>query len=188
MEQSKDNTPFMHRVRIVATGGECTGKTTLVTQLSEFFGTPCSNEAARDYVNKLGRAVQYSDVETIAKHQIAIEDQVSASNSRMIFLDTDLFSTLIYSHFYFEQCPDWIEPACNARRADLYLLCGFDLPWIEDEFQRGKGDSESRQAIHHLFSENLCRAGCNIVEISGPDGARLNQAISAVKKQVGDHK
>ena len=181
MVPSKDNSNFIPCVRIVVVGSECTGKTTLVAQLAHCFGAPCSTESARDYVNKRGRAVQYSDVEAIAKQQIAIEDELTAGNSRIVFLDTDLFSTLIYSHFYFERCPDWIEPACNARRSDLYLLCGIDIPWVEDRLQRSKGDPKNREAQHRLFTETLCRSGCNVVHISGIGSDRLNQAISAVK-------
>ena len=181
MVPSKDNSNFIPCVRIVVVGSECTGKTTLVAQLAHCFGAPCSTESARDYVNKRGRAVQYSDVEAIAKQQITIEDKLTAGNSRIVFLDTDLFSTLIYSHFYFERCPDWIEPACNARRSDLYLLCGIDIPWVEDRLQRSKGDPKSREAQHRLFTETLCRSGCNVVHISGIGSDRLNQAISAVK-------
>ena len=172
-------------LKIVAIGGECTGKTTLVSQLSKFFGAPHSIEAARDYVSEIGRSVQYEDVEIIAKKQILIEDNVALLDSDLVFFDTDLFSTLVYSNFYFGDCPDWIEQLCVARRAHIYLLCSFDLTWVKDEFQRGSGAPEKRRQIHALFDKTLHKHGCNVVEISGTGQARLNQAITAIKKIVG---
>ena len=108
--------------RIVVSGSECTGKTVLTRALAANFDAPFSTESARDYVSELGRAVQFSDVEPIARRQIEIEDALLGDGSRLYIFDTDLFSTLIYSRLYFGRCPGWIEPLCRARRADLYLL------------------------------------------------------------------
>ena len=185
MISSNDNTVLQHSIRIVATGGECTGKTTLIAQLAAFFKAPYSAEAAREYADKLGRIVQYDDVEAIAQEQIANEDKLLPCDSSVIFLDTDLYSTLVYSYFYFERCPVWIEPLCNARRADLYLLCDADLTWVEERFQRGSEDPSRRQTIHDLFAEILRRSGCNIVNISGLGDTRLDQAIQAVNEKIG---
>ena len=168
-------------LRIVVSGSECTGKTALARALAADFRAPFSSESARDYVNELGRAVQFSDVEPIARRQIAIEDALLGNDSRMYIFDTDLFSTLIYSRLYFGRCPDWIEPLCRARRADLYLLCGIDLPWVKDNFQRGQGTPAERQHAHSLFARVLHKNGCSVTAVSGLNDSRLQCAISAIE-------
>ena len=167
--------------RIVVSGSECTGKTVLTRALAENFDAPFSTESARDYVSELGRAVQFSDVEPIARRQIEIEDALLGDGSRLYIFDTDLFSTLIYSRLYFGRCPGWIEPLCRARRADLYLLCGIDLPWIKDGFQRGQDTPKKRQHAHDLFANVLNENGCSVRAVSGLNNNRLQCAFSAIE-------
>ena len=168
-------------LRIVVTGSECTGKTTLASAIAAKLDAPFSSESARDYVNELGRVVQFSDVEPIARRQIEIEDALLGDGSPMYIFDTDLFSTLIYSRLYFGRCPGWIEPLCRARRADLYLLCGIDLPWIKDGFQRGQDTPKKRQHAHDLFANVLNENGCSVRAVSGLNNSRLERAISAIE-------
>ena len=168
-------------LRIVVTGSECTGKTTLASAIATKLDAPFSSESARDYVNELGRVVQFSDVEPIARRQIEIEDALLGDGSPMYIFDTDLFSTLIYSRLYFGRCPGWIEPLCRARRADLYLLCGIDLPWIKDGFQRGQDSPKKRQHAHDLFTNVLNENGCSVRAVSGLNNSRLERAISAIE-------
>ena len=168
-------------LRIVVTGSECTGKTTLASAIAAKLDAPFSSESARDYVNELGRVVQFSDVEPIARRQIEIEDALLGDGSPMYIFDTDLFSTLIYSRLYFGRCPGWIEPLCRARRADLYLLCGIDLPWVKDDFQRGQDTPTKRQHAHDLFANVLNENGCSVTAVSGLNDDRLQCAISAIE-------
>ena len=132
-------------------------------------------------MSELGRAVQFSDVEPIARRQIEIEDALLGDGSRLYIFDTDLFSTLIYSRLYFGRCPGWIEPLCRARRADLYLLCGIDLPWVKDDFQRGRSTPMERQHAHSLFASVLNENGCSVTAVSGLNDNRLQCAISAIE-------
>jgi NadR type nicotinamide-nucleotide adenylyltransferase len=168
-------------IRIVVSGSECTGKTVLTRALATNFGAPFSTESAREYVNELDRAVQFSDVEPIARRQIEIEDTLVGDGSPMYIFDTDLFSTLIYSQIYFGRCPGWIEPLCRARRADLYLLCGIDLPWVKDEFQRIRSTPTERQHAHSLFASVLNENGCSVRAVSGLNDNRRQCAISAIE-------
>ena len=167
--------------RIVVSGSECTGKTVLTRALAENFDAPFSTESARDYVSELGRAVQFPDVEPIARRQIEIEDALLGDGSPMYIFDTDLFSTLIYSRLYFGRCPGWIEPLCRARRADLYLLCGIDLPWVKDDFQRGRSTPRERQHAHNLFASVLDENSCSVTAVSGLNDSRLECAIFSIQ-------
>src|SRR4051812_48626750 len=123
-------------VRICVTGPESTGKTTLARRLAESLDTDWVPEASRAYAERVGRPLEASDVSPIAREHIAMaDDHAQAARSRgaeALIMDTDLLSTVIYSRYYYADVPAWVEAAEQARRADLYLLCDVDVPWIAD--------------------------------------------------------
>jgi len=59
-------------LRVVVTGSECTGKTTLAETLAEHYGTVVVPEFVRYYVREKGAAPEYRDVEAIARGQIEL--------------------------------------------------------------------------------------------------------------------
>ena len=60
--------------KIVVIGPESTGKSTLSAQLAKYFSTNFVKEYAREYLENLERAYTESDLDVIAKGQIAAED------------------------------------------------------------------------------------------------------------------
>lgn len=165
-------------IRVVVTGSECTGKTTLAQALATHYETVWVPEYVRIWVDEHGRAPEYRDVEAIAQGQIALEDSLAAEASRVIIQDCDLLSTLVYSRHYFGDCPPWIEPAIDDRRPDLYLLAGIDLPWVPDGDQRDRGDR--REEMQDLFRQALEGYDLPFVEIRGSRSRRLDAAIAAI--------
>jgi len=164
--------------RVVVTGSECTGKTTLATALAEHYGGVYVPEYARQFVFDQGRAPEYEDVESIARGQIELEDDLAADASNLLVQDTDLLSTVVYSRHYYDDCPHWIEQAVRERAADLYLFAGIDVPWVADGDQRDRG--HRRDEMQQLFRRALIERSLNFVEIMGQCEARLERAISAI--------
>ena len=105
----------MRPLRVVVTGSECTGKTTLARALASRFGAPWVPEFCRGYQDARGAPLDASDVEPIARGQIAEADEAESRARRLLVLDTDLVSTVVYARHYYGSCPAWIEEA--ARRA-----------------------------------------------------------------------
>ena len=167
--------------RVVVTGSECTGKTTLAGDLARQFGTVWVAEYAREYlVHKVattGLPLDESDVEPIARGQIAAEDRGAATAKGLLVLDTDLVSTTVYARHYYGACPIWIEQAARDRRADLYLLCDIDVPWIADP---ARDRPHQREVVHALFVGALDALGAPYVTIRGSWAARLTAGIAAV--------
>ena len=93
-----------HVTRIVVTGSESTGKTTLASELSSHFGALWVPEQARVYAERVGRPLTEEDVAPIASEQIAAEDAALIDAGRRkigwMFLDTDLLSTVVYARHY----------------------------------------------------------------------------------------
>ena len=164
--------------RVVVTGSECTGKTTLAEALATHYDTICVPEYARQFVIGKGAAPDYPDVDIIARGQIALEDEMASRASKVLIQDTDLLSTLVYSRHYFGDCPAWVEDVLAERAADLYLLCDIDVTWAPDGDQRDRGDR--REEMHDLFRSALIDHGLDFRVIGGCLDMRIKSAVSMI--------
>ena len=171
-------------IRVVVTGSECTGKTTLATEIAQHYGTVWVPEFVRQFVEAKGSAPEYADVEAIARGQIALEDRMTAKAAEVLIQDTDLLSTAVFSRHYYGDCPVWIETELRKRAGDLYLLADIDVPWTPDGDQRDRGDR--REEMHELFRSALEQHGFRFVEIHGSRRERLKTAISEIGKLLVD--
>ncbi len=165
-------------MRLVVTGSECTGKSTLARALADHFGAPCVGEYVRTFVHEQGRAPQAGDVETIARGQIAVEDVSIGLATGLLVLDTDLLSTIVYSRHYYGGCPQWISTALSRRPGDLYLLAGIDVPWVADATQRDRG--HRREEMQQLFRAALVRHSLAFEEVSGSLLDRLRRSLGVI--------
>jgi NadR type nicotinamide-nucleotide adenylyltransferase len=180
MATQDDNTAL---VRITVTGSECTGKTALAEALAEHYRTVWVPEYSRRFVLAKGAPPDVDDVDAIARGQIDLENKMAANASRIIVLDTDLLSTVIYSRHYYGDCPSWIEEALSSRPADLYLLAHIDVPWQPDGLLRDRGDR--REEMQQLFVDELVTSRFPFVEVRGPLEERMETAIRAIKEVTG---
>jgi len=170
---------------VTVTGSECTGKTTLARDLARHFDTVWVPEFARDYLDRktatTGLPLDASDVEPIGRGQIAVEDRGIAAAKGLVILDTDLLSTMVYARHYYGACPAWIEQATRDRRADLYLLCDIDVPWVPD---RARDRPHMREHMHALFVEALETLGARYVTIRGGWDERFAVAMEATASVI----
>lgn len=163
--------------RVVLTGSESTGKTTLAGRLAAHYGTVASREFVREYALERDNLLGFADHGPIARGQMAAEDDAVARATRVAFMDTDLVSTVVYCDHYFGRCPAWIANAAVERAADLYLLMNVDVPWVPDP-ARDRGDR--RDEMHALFRGRLEALHLPYVEIGGDWDARFAAAARAV--------
>jgi NadR type nicotinamide-nucleotide adenylyltransferase len=168
-------------IRVVLTGSESTGKTTLAKRLSEHYRAEFVPEFVRDYAANKGAPLGFADHGPIAKGQMALEDAAIARKPRLIIQDTDLLSTVVYCDHYFGKCPPWIAEKAAERRPDLYLLCEIDLPWIADGV-RDRG--HRREEMQQLFRDAVIAAGSPYAVISGTADKRFELASEAIDQIV----
>ena len=167
--------------RLVITGPESTGKTTLAAALGSRLGSPWIGEASRAYAEgraREGRALTVADVEPIASMSIAGENEALARAPELLVLDTDLLSTVVYSRHHYASCPAWIEAEARARRAELYLLLEVDLPWIADGV---RDRPDNRELMFGLFRDTLAEFGCLVERVGGRNASRLRAALDAIE-------
>jgi NadR type nicotinamide-nucleotide adenylyltransferase len=167
--------------RVVVTGGECTGKTTLAKALAARWETAWAAEAAREIALERRVALGPEDVPVIARTHVRLADEASRAAAEagraLVFFDQDLVSTVVYARHYYGRCPRWIERLAVERQGDLYLLCHPDLPWAAD----GVRDSpEARDRIHALFAAALANAGARVAHVTGEGEKRISFATGAV--------
>lgn len=165
--------------RIVLTGSECTGKTTLAAILADRYQATLVPEFVRAFAQELGRPIDFSDHGVIARGQMALEDRATLeAGTRLIVQDTDLLSTVVYCRHYFGRCPPWIEEEAARRTPDLYLLCATDLSWVADGI-RDRGDR--RDEMQALFAAAASASGVETIDIAGPQDERLDRATRAIE-------
>jgi nicotinamide riboside kinase len=173
-------------LRIVLTGGECTGKTTLARALAERHDTAWVREAAREVALAKAGLLGPEDVEPIARAHIAASDDALREATRRerpaVFFDQDLLSTVVYARHYYGDCPSWIQRLAAERLGNLYILCRPDLPWTPDP-ARDRGDR--REEMHALFAAALAEAGARVAEVAGRGAEREGRAEAAVAELLG---
>lgn len=167
-----------HPLRVVVTGSEGTGKTTLTRTLAARFGAPWVPEFARSYAETIGRPLDASDVELIAAGQMVLEDSVLRSRQRLTILDTDLLSTLVYAQHYYGAGPAWLNGAVRERLADLYLLADIDVEWQPDGV---RDQPHGREEIQNRFRDQLRAFNARVADVRGSAESRVQTAVRAVE-------
>jgi NadR type nicotinamide-nucleotide adenylyltransferase len=182
--------------KIVVIGPESTGKSTLCRQLAAHYNTLWCPEYAREYLLKHGMKYSYDDLLTIAKGQIKLEERYesgvvasslamtsreSGENSRLLFIDTDMYVMKVWCEFVFGKCHRFILEQIKKRKYDLYLLCNTDLPWVKDEL-REYPDLETREKLYLVYKDIMAHQKVPWADINGNYDQRLQTAIAAVNK------
>ncbi len=164
-------------VRVVLTGSECTGKSTLAEALARHYGVEAVPEFVRAFAEQKGGTILFSDHGPIARGQMALEDEYCTRAAGLLIQDTDLLSTVVYCRHYFGRSPAWIEEEAQTRRPDLYLVCEPDIPWIADGV-RDRG--HAREEMQVLFRDAVAGSGVANVTIRGSRDERLQAATAAI--------
>lgn len=134
-------------IKIIITGPECSGKTTLCEILANHFKIPFSKEYARKYLNSLDRNYIQKDLVKIAKKQLQSE-----KNQKI--LDTDLITIKIWSNYKYGECDDWILQQIQKQKFEerFYLLCKPDIKWEKDPLRE---HPKNRMELFQLYKKEL---------------------------------
>jgi len=171
--------------RIAIIGPECTGKSDLSEFLARFFNTVWVPEFARTYIGNLDRPYDRSDLLTIAKGQLALEDELAAKANELLICDTNLYVIKVWSQFKFGSVDQDILRALEARRYDLYLLTDIDIPWEADP-QREHPDK--RVELFEMYRNEMLKQPVPFAIISGAREMRRSTAkkcIENLKTRIG---
>jgi NadR type nicotinamide-nucleotide adenylyltransferase len=165
--------------RVCLLGAESTGKTTLARALAERFRTVWNPEYGRPYT-LIGRpdGAPWTSWEFthIARIHCWYEDFLADSADRVLFSDTDAFTTALFHEVYLGAPATGFEELV-ARRYDLIVVCGLDVPWRHDGIREFE---TQRRWMHERYLERARTSGSPWLLVEGAPHDRLRAAGDAV--------
>ena len=165
--------------RVCVVGAESTGTTTLARALAAQLRTNWVEEFGREYsVAKFARGEhrwRSEEFVHIATEQNRREDAAARMANRVLVCDTNAWATQLWQRRYMGSSSK--DVAALARKADLYLLTGDEIPFVQD----GSRDGEHvRHDMQEWFVAALNRQPVPWLLLRGAPHVRLNIAINAV--------
>ncbi|MEJ2579640.1 MAG: ATP-binding protein, partial [Kineosporiaceae bacterium] len=121
------------------------------------------------------------DFTRIAAYQLADEDAAVAraarDGARLVVCDTDALATAIWHERYLGEPSPAVRRVAAARRYDLYLLTGDEIPFVQDGLRDGE---HVRGWMTARFRTELAARPEPWVEVTGTRQQRLATAVAAV--------
>lgn len=165
--------------KICLFGPESVGKTTLTEQLARHFHTSFVHEAARNVI--LSNDFWIETMTEIGRLQTSLVRQRLQTANKVLFCDTDVITTQIYSQHYFGYVPDELKTLEKEMTYDLYFLLNIDTPWVPDTL-RDLG--HRRTEMFALFKEALDKRQLPYVLIEGTWEERFTIAKKKVEEML----
>lgn len=167
----------MEVIKIILTGPESSGKTTLALKLSQYYNEPFVAEYARLYLEEKGPLYDFNELLKMAKGQTEAENEGLRDANRFLFCDTDLLTFKIWSEFKFGSHLTAIDDQIKKLTNRFYLLCSPDFPWVFDELRENEDD---RWEIFELYKEVLNDHDMEYFILEGNELYRFNTAIELI--------
>lgn len=187
--EKKHHTEENNILKIVLFGPISTGKSTLAQQLAQHYHTIFVPEYSRIYaVMKLlcGKTLTKDDVVEIGEGQLKLETELLPKANKILFCDTDLLETKVYSEMYYNgYCPPQLEDFAHQKTCDLYLLTNIDLPWVADNI---RDKPLAREEQFNIFEAALKKYNKPYELIEGTEVERLQNAIRYVDQLLNKNK
>ncbi|TGL20001.1 ATPase [Leptospira yanagawae] len=165
--------------RIVLTGSESVGKTTLAKKLADHFETNWIPEFAREYLEQKPTPMDETDFLPIAKGHLLSEIEAAKTSNGILFLDTDLLTTKVYLERYYRSEIPWLTERALGLQYDASLFLDIDIPWEKDKL-RDLG--EEREEMKTRFLRAMEEAKRDFYMIKGDFLEREKLAIEYVNQ------
>lgn len=167
--------------RVCVFGPESTGKSTLALKLAKAFKTVAVPEYAKTYIATNGKDIDTDDMLRIARGQCASEDAWAREANRVLFCDSDLITSSMWSGRLVGSVPLWLREEANRRHYDLYLLTDIDVPWVDDVHRYIPKEGQTFLDRCILELEGRARL---FTKINGGWDERFDKAEAAVKEML----
>jgi nicotinamide riboside kinase/VanZ family protein len=133
-------------------GPESTGKSTMAKHFAESYKTEFVSEVAREMITSNSFTVE--DIVAIGKAQTERIIAKAKQANKVLFCDTDLITTQLYSQHYLQTIPTILYELEQQVSYDYYFLFDVDAPWVADGL-RDLGHDDDRQKMFELFKTEL---------------------------------
>jgi NadR type nicotinamide-nucleotide adenylyltransferase len=169
--------------RVCLLGAESTGKTTMAAALAERFDTVWVPEYGRGYTEagrEAGAPWHTDELVHIVRIQAWLERELAAQATRALVCDTDAFTTSVFHDVLVGgPQPAELREAVERERYDLFLLCGTDVPFVQDGWRDER--ARTRIEMHERYRRFLEERGERWLLLEGDHETRLSKASAAVE-------
>ncbi|WP_419570753.1 multifunctional transcriptional regulator/nicotinamide-nucleotide adenylyltransferase/ribosylnicotinamide kinase NadR [Rheinheimera sp.] len=180
--------PFFAR-KVLISGPESCGKTTLTRKLAKVYCTSWSEELGRDYQEQVvagnGDLFNLEDFNRIAHLQYEQDQKALRSANKVCFFDTDAVVTAFFSEQMLGELASRIESFIDPSQYDLVILLKPTVPWVADGM-RELGDPAIRQQAFAQLQALYLKYGFKaeqLLVVESPDYLeRLDACIAAVEQ------
>lgn len=145
-------------------GAESTGKSVMTKTMAEKYHTSFVPEVAREMLTS--NTFNREDIIAIGREQTARVFKQARIADKILFCDTDVITTQVYSRHYLKVVPPVLYEFERMIQYDLYFLFEIDTPWVSDGL-RDLGADDSRKQMHQIFKNELDRRGINYITVRG---------------------
>ena len=143
-------------------GPESTGKSTLAEKMALKYNTEFVPEVARELITS--NDISVNDIIKIGKAQTQRVIAKTAVANKILFCDTDLITTQIYSQHYLQTIPKILFELEAQISYDLYFLLDIDVAWVADDLR----DMGHRRAeMYTIFKKELDKRNIKYLEVKG---------------------
>jgi len=177
--------------KVLITGTESCGKTTLTKELAKMFFTSWAREEGRYYSTKYfggnEQVFEPDDFYNIAWEQRQIDDHAIRTANRIVFIDTDAVVTQYYCAMYMGDKNPKIDTLIDPNRYDKVLMLTPDVRWVADGF-RWNSDADKRWRLHEELRDLYVYHGFHdkMVDIGGDYYSRLKESVAIATKILED--
>ncbi|MDL5050884.1 ATP-binding protein [Oscillatoria amoena NRMC-F 0135] len=175
---------MINKIRLVCFyGPESTGKTMMAQKMAAYYKTQWVPEVARELItsNDFNR----EDIIMIGRAQAERTFAKARQANMVLFCDTDLITTQIYSRHYLGVVPPVLYEFEKMITYDSYFLFDIDVPWVDDGL-RDIGEHEKRTKMLAIFQAELDRRQIPYVWVRG-DWAEREWIIHSEVKKLMTH-
>ena len=157
-------------------GPESTGKSTAAIRMAERYNTVSVPEVAREML--VTNDFTVDDIIAIGKAQTQRVLAYTKIANKLLFCDTDVIITQIYSKHYLNVVPEILYDLEKQIHYDHYFFMDIDVPWIED----GLRDlPHAREEMKIVFLEELNRRGISYTLVTGTFEQRERVIVSTIE-------
>ena len=166
---------------ICFTGPESTGKSAMAKKLAENYQTEFVPEVARELITS--NSFNREDIIAIGRTQTQRIFQKARKANKILFCDTDVITTQIYSRHYLKVVPPILYELEKMVTYDLYFLFDIDVPWVSDGL-RDQGSEQQRKNMYELFKSELDRRSIPYIKVQGNWEEREKIIVDEITKLI----
>lgn len=175
--------------RVLVTGSESSGKSTLARNLANYFNTNLLEEVGRDMSERSGtdEMMLRGDFTDILLTHKLLERSLMRTSRMVLFEDTDCLVTKFFMEFLGasdERNEALADAIAGLNSYDLILFLEPDVRFVDDG-SRSRIIASDRERYSGRLKEIYLGAGFRLTEIRGSYDERFTKSVELVEKMLG---